>query len=183
MNKVACGTLLVAEPFMKDRNFQRAVVLMCEHDNAGSFGITVNKITKDVLGDYLPDYESLKLPVFDGGPVGKDHMHFLHKRGDIIEGGKEVAPGIYWGGDFNTAIQLVLENQLSKNEIRFYIGYAGWEKQQLENEMQERSWLLLQALQDIVFYSNPSQIWKESVRRMGKDFHPIINYPLDPSYN
>ena len=127
MNSPTCGTLLIAEPFMKDRNFQRSVVLMCEHDPSGSFGITINKITKDVLGDYLPNCEHIKAPVFDGGPVGKDHMHFLHQRADLIGGGREVAEGIYWGGDFDTAIEMLTNNEISKNEIRFYLGYAGWE--------------------------------------------------------
>ena len=63
MTEISQGTLLVAEPFMKDPNFQRSVVLMCEHDRSGSFGITINKLTKDVLGDYLPDFEHLQHPV------------------------------------------------------------------------------------------------------------------------
>ena len=183
MNKVACGTLLIAEPFMKDPNFQRSVVLICEHDPSGSFGIIVNKITKDNIGDYMPEYEHVKMPVFDGGPVGKDQMHFLHTRPDLIEGGREVGERIYWGGDFKTAIEGVESNEILKNEIRFYLGYAGWEEKQLNGELDEKSWLITPAHVSIVFYKNPSQIWKESIRQLGKDFHPIMNYPLDPSYN
>lgn len=184
MIDISCGTLLIAEPFMKDPNFQRSVVLICEHENSsGSFGITINRLTKDVLGDYLPDFENFKMPVFDGGPVGKDNMHFLHRRPDLIDGGKEIANGIFWGGDYTTAVRLVIENTISANEIRFYLGYAGWEKNQLKDEMKEKSWLLVDAKPAIVFHKNPSQIWKESVKQMGKEFHPVIHYPLDPSYN
>ena len=183
MTEISQGTLLVAEPFMKDPNFQRSVVLMCEHDRSGSFGITINKLTKDVLGDYLPDFEHLQHPVFDGGPVGKDHMHFLHQRADLIEGGKEVGEGIFWGGDFKKALELVLHHQITQQEIRFYLGYAGWEEKQLAGEMEEKSWLIIQATPSLLFHKNPSQIWKESIKQLGKAYYPVMNYPLDPSYN
>ncbi|NBO57326.1 MAG: YqgE/AlgH family protein [Chitinophagia bacterium] len=183
MMEISQGILLVAEPFMKDPNFQRTVVLICDHNSNGSFGITINRLTKDVLGDYLPDFEQLKNPVFDGGPVGKDHMHFIHTRADLIEGGKEIAEGIFWGGDFKSALKLVLHNEIAQHEIRFYLGYAGWEEKQLDGEMDEKSWLLLKANSSLIFHKNPSQIWKDSIKQMGKEFYPVMNYPLDPSYN
>lgn len=184
MIDISCGTLLIAEPFMKDPNFQRSVVLICEHEDlSGSFGITINRLTKDVLGDYLPEFDQIRIPIYDGGPVGKDNMHFLHKRADLIEGGKEMGDGIYWGGDYESALRLVIQNEISIDEIRFYMGYAGWEKNQLKEEMKDKSWMVVEAKSSIVFHKNPSQIWKESVKQMGKEFHPVMHYPLDPSYN
>lgn len=135
---ISPGMLLVSEPFMKDPNFQRSVVLICEHNSNGSFGITINRLTKDVLSDYLPDFQQLKNPVFDGGPVGKDHMHFIHTRADLIEGGKEIADGIFWGGDFKSALECILNHEIPQHEIRFYLGYAGWEEKQLDGEMDEK---------------------------------------------
>lgn len=183
MIDVTCGTLLIAEPFMKDPNFQRSVVLLCEHESTGSFGISINRLTKDLLGDFIPDCENLACPVFDGGPVGKDNMHFLHTLPDLIEGGKKLIDGIYWGGDFQAAVDALHQKQILNDEIRFYLGYAGWEEKQLNDEMDEKSWLTIKAKPSIVFHKNPSQIWKESIKQLGKAFHPVANYPLDPSYN
>lgn len=183
MNAISQGILLVAEPFMKDPNFQRSVVLLCEHNDQGSFGITINRTTKDIIGDHVPDFEKMKNPLFDGGPVGMDQLQFIHQRGDLIPDGREIADGIFWGGDFNLALDLTRSNALTHHDIRFYLGYAGWEKRQLEDEIEEKSWLLLKATPAIIFHKNPSQIWKESIKQMGKDYHHLMNYPLDPSYN
>jgi len=101
----------------------------------------------------------------------------------LIEGGKEMGDGIYWGGDYESALRLVIQNEISIDEIRFYMGYAGWEKNQLKEEMKDKSWMVVEAKSSIVFHKNPSQIWKESVKQMGKEFHPVMHYPLDPSYN
>ncbi len=177
------GVLLIAEPFMKDKNFQRTVVLICEHDEAGSFGMVLNKKRKEFVGNYIEFLEDCTFNIYDGGPVQRDHVHFLHRRPDIIPDGLHLSDEIYWGGDFGIVCTLINEGALLEKDIRFYIGYSGWGENQLEEEMMEKSWLTISASNDIVFEKNTSLIWKNSIEKLGDDFRPLINYPLDPSFN
>ncbi|GDX44615.1 hypothetical protein LBMAG23_15920 [Bacteroidota bacterium] len=69
------------------------------------------------------------------------------------------------------------------SNIRFYLGYSGWGEQQLDEEMDEKSWLTVPATGRLVFFQNKTEIWKEAVRSLGDAYTPILNYPLDPSFN
>ncbi|MEY3350023.1 MAG: hypothetical protein RIQ50_134 [Bacteroidota bacterium] len=183
MNKVEKGTLLIAEPFMKDENFQRSVVLICQDQHEGSVGFIINRKLKGAVGDWVQELEGCTLPVFEGGPVGKDQMHFLHAVPEIIPGGHCIAEGVYWGGDFDTVKSLAQSNQLPKSAIRFIIGYSGWDEGQLNTEMNEKSWLTAPASHTLVFHEKPQQIWGDAVKTLGNDFLPLLNYPIDPSLN
>lgn len=173
--------MLIAEPFMKDPNFQRSVVLLCDHQYSGTFGITINKQMEEVVGDYIEELSFCKLPIHDGGPVSRDHIHFLHQYPDRIPGGLEIADGVFWGGDFAVMVNFLKTGGAKK--IRFYLGYAGWGEDQLEQEMKDKSWLVVPATRTLVLNTSTDQIWKESVKSLGEEYLPIINYPLDPSYN
>lgn len=183
MNAIEKGTLLIAAPFLKDADFQRSVVLLCEHQLEGSFGIILNKKTEETIGLCIEELNSCGLPVYNGGPVNRDHIHFLHQHPASIQGGQHVADGTYWGGDFKAMTALVNSTTMDRLQIRFFRGYAGWGNAQLETEMKEKSWLTVAAQSNIVFHQRIQSIWTDSVKLLGDEFLPIINYPLDPSYN
>lgn len=183
MQSVEKGTILIAEPFLQDPNFQRTVILVCEHDLEGTFGITLNKDTGDPLGYYMDETGESFLPVFDGGPVARDQIHFLHTIPEIIPGGLHITDGVFWGGDFECMKTLVRAGEVGSDEIRFYLGYAGWEPNQLDEELKEKSWLCIPGSSSLIFHDDIKVIWKDAVRQLGPDFLPIINYPLDPSFN
>lgn len=183
MIKVDKGILLVAEPFMKDENFQRAVVLLCEHQVTGSFGITINRRSSHLVANYIEGIGNYSLPLYDGGPVGKDHIHFLHNLPSHIPHSTLVGEETYWGGDLEAAKFVINSGLGNDSNIRFYIGYAGWGEQQLEEEMDEKSWLTINSSKRLVFHEDLPSIWKDAVRSMGDKYRPIINYPLDPSFN
>ena len=82
----ASGILLIADPFLKDPNFLRTVVLLCEHQTEGSFGFVLNRPIQNTLDELIPELEGHPIPVFDGGPVQKDSLHFLHQLPDEIPG-------------------------------------------------------------------------------------------------
>jgi len=98
MNRIESGMLLIAEPFLKDPNFQRSVVLLCEHETTGSFGITINRVIDEKVANLLDGIGNHEIPMFEGGPVGLDQLHFLHRLPFQIPGGKKIAENIYWGG-------------------------------------------------------------------------------------
>lgn len=179
----ASGILLIADPFLKDPNFLRTVVLLCEHQDEGSFGFVLNRPFKNTLDELIPELEGHVLPVFDGGPVQKDSLHFLHQLPDDIPGGQEIVPGVYWGGEFETVIRLLQEGRIDSGKIRFFIGYSGWGEGQLNNEMSEKTWLTVAANHKLVFHDKYDEIWKEALRHLGGEFEMMINFPLDPQLN
>jgi putative transcriptional regulator len=183
MIEPAPGILLIAEPFLKDPNFMRTVVLICDHQTEGSFGFVINRHYEHTLNELMNDMDELKLPVFYGGPVQMDTIHFLHQYPDKIPGSHEVQKGIYWGGDFETAIQLLQEGSIDVNKIRFFIGYSGWSDGQLSNELKEKSWLTVEADRKVVFHKDADEIWKESLKLLGGDYEQLVNYPIDPQLN
>jgi putative transcriptional regulator len=179
----ASGILLIADPFLKDPNFLRAVVLLCEHQTEGSFGFVLNRPLKNTLDELIPELEGHPIQVFDGGPVQKDSLHFLHQLPDEIPGGQEIVPGVFWGGDFDAVITLLQEGRMDPDKIRFFIGYSGWGEGQLNTEMTEKTWLTVAANQKLIFLEKHEEIWKESLRHLGGEFEMMINYPLDPQLN
>jgi putative transcriptional regulator len=79
MIALQAGALLIADPFLKDPNFMRTVVFLCEHQDEGSFGFVLNRPMEVTVGELVPALEGNALPVFHGGPVQMDSIHFLHQ--------------------------------------------------------------------------------------------------------
>lgn len=177
------GLLLISDPFLKDPNFMRTVILLCEHQQEGSFGFVLNRPYDQPLGELISDLEGTKIPVYYGGPVQLDTVHFLHKRPDLIEGGFEVTDGIHWGGDFEEVVTLIKSGKLKSTDIRFYIGYSGWGEGQLESELKEKSWITRQGTKKLVFHKEAEMIWREALKDLGGEYSQMTNYPIDPQLN
>lgn len=179
----APGILLIADPFLKDPNFLRTVVFLCEHREEGSFGFVLNRQYENTLDELIPELEEYKLPVFYGGPVQQDTIHFLHQYPEEVPGGIEVLKGVYWGGDFDKLVEMIKRGSADTQKIRFYIGYSGWSNGQLTDEMKEKSWLTVKATRKLIFHHNYEEIWKESLKLLGGDYEMMINFPIDPQLN
>ena len=177
------GILLIADPFLKDPNFLRTVVFLCEHKEEGSFGFVLNRPFTNTIDELIPELQDHKLPVFYGGPVQQDTIHFLHQCPEDIPGGQEILKGVYWGGDFDKMVKLIRSNSLDPARIRFYIGYSGWGSGQLDDELKEKSWLTVKATRKLVFHRKFEEIWKESLKLLGGDYEMMINFPIDPQLN
>ncbi|HLX91141.1 MAG TPA: YqgE/AlgH family protein [Puia sp.] len=183
MESPGAGILLIADPFLKDPNFKRTVVFLCEHKEEGSFGFVLNKSYNHKLDELVSGAEDLKIDVYFGGPVQMDTIHFLHTYPDKIPGSYEITNGVHWGGDFEMAISLLRAGEIDRNRIRFFIGYSGWGVGQLDDELKEKSWLTVQATRKLVFHKQMDEIWKEALRMLGGDYEVLINYPTDPTLN
>jgi putative transcriptional regulator len=183
MNKIEPGFLLVSDPFLKDPNFLRSVILICEYDEKGSLGFVLNKQFPKNLNQLIPDISHLHYPVFQGGPVGLDSLHFLHTQPLLIEGGLNIIDNIYWGGNFEQALELMQSKKITPRDIRFFIGYSGWDEGQLDAEIDEKSWLLHLAEKQFVFHHNANMLWKNVVNDMGGDYKQLVNYHIDPQLN
>ncbi len=167
---------------MDDPNFKRSVVLLCEHKPEGSLGFIINKCLNMTLGEALPDLGCFDTQLYFGGPVETDTLHFLHTLGNRIEGAAPVAQNLWWGGDFEALSMLIQTNQVSVEEVRFYLGYSGWSPGQLTSEMQENSWYIHPAAPEYVF-NEDEQLWRHILVSKGGKYRLIGNYPEDPLYN
>lgn len=180
----AAGRLLISEPFMMDPNFKRSVIFLTEFSTEGAMGYVLNHASNLLLGDIIPEISYSESPLFIGGPVGNNTLHFIHRCPDKIEGGTEIWDGIYWGGDFETVKQLANTYQLNNNDIRFFIGYSGWSAGQLEAELQEDTWIVANKFSpDILFNHNEETLWKEVVVGLGSRYAHIANFPENPTLN
>lgn len=177
------GTLLIANPFLKDANFMRTVIFLCEHKAEGSFGFVLNKLFPKTLGELLPEFAELAIPLYFGGPVQKDTIHFLHQYPDIVSGGEEVLEGVYWGGNFESVMAHIKIKEIDLRRIKFFIGYSGWAENQIDDELKEKSWLTAEATRKLLFHSNPDNIWKDSLKHLGGEYEMMINFPIDPQLN
>ncbi|MBV9961490.1 MAG: YqgE/AlgH family protein [Parafilimonas sp.] len=183
MEKLKSGKILIADPFLKDPNFLRTVIFLCEHKSEGSFGFVINRKLDYVVGDLMTELEGCDFPVFYGGPVQQNTIHFLHRCPGLITGGEQVTDEIYWGGEFDEMVALLQKDQLSSKDIRLYLGYSGWGDGQLENEMQQNTWLSTDGSSHLVFAKDINLIWRDALKQLGGKYEQLINYPIDPQLN
>ena len=180
----ATGHLLVSEPFMMDPNFKRSVIILTEYSGDGVIGLVLNHQSEYLLGDILPDTSYSEMPVYVGGPVGKNTLHFIHNRPDIIPNGIEIWDGVFWGGDFEIVKDLVSQYQLKESEIKFFTGYSGWTMGQLDSELRENVWIVSDKFSlDTIFTHDENTLWRDAVIDLGNRYAHIANFPEDPALN
>lgn len=169
--------MLLAEPFMLDPNFKRAVIFICEHQMDGSLGFILNKPLDMTVNELIADFPEFAAPVYYGGPVQTDTIHFLHNAGDLLDDSAEVAPGIYWGGDFEQLKALIRSGLIEPRDIRFFVGYSGWTFGQLEEEMEYGSWVISDYHPNYVFTTKTNRLWQKVMRNKGDTYTVIAQMP------
>lgn len=183
MFSLQANTLLIADPFLKEEPFRRSVIYLCEHNEEGSFGLVLNKKFDFSLSELIVGVERNNLDVYVGGPVGTDTLHFLHQYPQYIPGSKQMSEKIFWGGNFEKAIELINHQAIDVQKIKFFIGYSGWSPKQLDNELNEKSWIVAPSNAEVIFNYHEDAIWEKSIDLLDQNFQPLKNYPLDPQLN
>jgi putative transcriptional regulator len=182
VNVPARGKLLIAEPLLNDPNFSRSVIFLCEHGEEGSIGFVLNQATSFTLQDLLPELYVSHMSIFQGGPVEADTLHMVHRINEI-PGRLEIAPGIYWGGDYEVLKDMIWRNTFDPTDIRLFIGYSGWAPGQLDREMREGSWLVADTPPEFIFETDPNDVWKNAIGLLGKKYSYLANIPTNPRNN
>ncbi|MBV6644619.1 MAG: YqgE/AlgH family protein [Cyclobacteriaceae bacterium] len=179
------GDLLISEPYLGDPNFERTVVLLCEHsEENGSFGFVLNRQSKASFDEVVEDVSDFDADLYLGGPVQQDSLHFLHRAPDQIDSGKPVSDSIFWGGDFERLLMLINTRQIHTEDFRFFVGYSGWSPGQLLEELKTKSWIVFKnAGSSLIFDTKPEELWRRVLHLMGGKFKVIANYPEDPRLN
>lgn len=177
------GCMLISQPSLTDRFFSRSVVMLAEYGADGTFGFIVNKPARIQLSTVTKEFIPFEAELYMGGPVQVDTLFFVHNKGNLVEGSLKIAEDVYWGGNIDTVRNLMLAGRMTSRDVRFYAGYSGWEAGQLERELKEKSWIIVDSRKSYVFGDHPSMLWKEIVLSLGSDFAPWVNFPPDPGLN
>lgn len=177
------GSLLISEPTLKDSYFNRAVVLLVEHNNDGTVGFILNKQIDIDLNGLVRDFDEIDAQVFFGGPVNKDNLFFIHRFGKEIEGALPITKNLYWGGDFTMLKDLLRKDKTNIQKVRFFIGYSGWDPGQLQMELDQNSWVVKSIVDDDILERLPKNLWKETLRNMGNDVALLSFFPENPQLN
>ena len=181
--KPSQGKVLISEPFMYDYYFKRAVILLAEYNEEGSFGIILNKLLYSKLNDIITGFPTFDADLYVGGPVSTDKLFYIHKFGDIVPDSTEIIDGIYWGGDVEVIKELISVKKITNDDIRFFIGYSGWSPSQLEDELEKNSWVVTRTDVKDVLKAKPEKVWNNIVLSLGEDYAHWVNFPVDPNLN
>jgi len=176
------GIILISEPSLQDYYFRQSVVLLAEHNREGTFGVIINKPMEMRLPEIFDDLREFDFPVYLGGPVKTDSVFFVHSL-DTISGSLKIMQGLYWGGDIRTVKSYIRDGLITENQIRFFVGYAGWNAGQLDREIVENSWVLSHTTPHEVITTQPETLWSNYLKHMGHDYAIWSNYPADPTLN
>lgn len=178
------GNVLISEPFLNDFYFTRSVILLVDHDEeTGSLGVIINKRLSLKINDIIENFPKFDADIYLGGPVATDSIFFIHTLGIMIPDSTEICKGIFWSGNINAVKALIREGFITKHDIRFYIGYAGWDAGQLKSELKRNSWLVANIPSKLIINTNPNKMWKEFVKTMGEKYKLWNQFPINPSDN
>lgn len=158
--------------------------MLVEHnDTEGTIGLILNKPIKLKLNEVVKEFPNTDFPLFLGGPVHPERLYYLHTLGDRIPGSIEIISGLYWGGEISRIIELIELNLVTTRDVRFFIGYSGWEPKQLDRELTEKSWIVTQCSLETAMNQRPETMWSELLKDLGDDYAIWANFPADPILN
>ena len=143
MMELKAGLYIKSTTALNDSIFENTTILIVEHNETGSVGFVTNKPLDKSLNELIEFNHSKPFPLMDGGPVDRDHLFVLHKRPDLIEGGELKTDGLYMGGNMEQVIKAINTNGANQQEIQFFVGYCGWDAGELEAEIEEGSWSIM----------------------------------------
>ena len=178
------GRILIAEPFLPGSYFNRAIVLLVSHSDKGAVGFILNKKIDYPVNEIIGGFPDFDAEVYIGGPVNTDSIYFIHSVGDQIPGSIHVKDNMYWGGDFEVIKMLIKEGLIKSDQIRFFLGYSGWDNGQLEEEINENSWLVSEIEENnVMMAGSVKSMWVQAVRDIGGRYSLWEHFPENPSLN
>ena len=183
----APGALLVSEPFLHEEYFNHAVIALVEYEPSESaMGVVLNNETDYKLQDLIEGITVREpIPVFCGGPVSEDRLFFIHTLGDLIPDTQPLGNGLWIGGDFDAMLKIINDRYDLEGNIRFFLGYSGWEAGQLEGELSRRVWAVGQMPESPreLLLDEGDAAWHRAVRSLGPSYRGWLYHPQNPMVN
>ena len=182
ISNIKKGKVLISRPLINDDFFHNAVVFLTDFTEDGVVGFIVNKPVDLKINDLIIDFPKFEAQVYYGGPVAPDNLYFIHRVPDKIEGSIHIVNDLYWGGDFDQVTKLISEGEISSEEIRFFLGYSGWDVDQLDDEIDSDSWIV-DELDNSLFDWDVVKLWKNYLYEKGQKYKLWVNAPVDIRLN
>lgn len=178
------GKVLIAEPFLCDDIFGRSVVLLIEHTLDGTMGVVLNKPISLQLNDLLSEFKDTEpIPIYRGGPLSTDTLFYLHTLKGVSNS-LPIGKGIYLNGDFDTVRDYILQGNTIKGNIRFFLGYSGWEYEQLCQEIRENTWMVgKEEVVSLMDEEKSAELWKKALGKLGGKYETWSRFPQVPTLN
>jgi len=177
------GHILIAEPFLSGSYFNRSIILLASYSDKGAVGFILNKKVDYPVEDLFANFPDFDSEIHIGGPVGTDSIYFIHTLGDTIPGSIIIKENLFWGGDFEALKLQIKLGLVNPQQVRFFLGYSGWDAGQLEEEISQNSWLVADIPQADLMTIDENVMWAQSVRSMGGKYSMWENFPENPSLN
>ena len=174
------GAVLVAKPTVDDLCFKRGVILLVNHNAHDSMGLMVNYEAGYLLHEVIPGIDcEEEIPVYIGGPVDTERLFYIHTLGpDIIPRSREIAGGIYIGGDYDAVKAYVNSGATVDGKIKFLVGYSGWSAGQLDAEIRRHDWAVdLNPSRNIIMRYSGDEAWRKAVAHFGDRYRMWLNWP------
>ncbi len=183
---IKTGDLLIAEPLMSEVFFRMSTILILKSSQEkGTFGLVMNHELDLSLRDLIPDWISgERVKLFSGGPVDIERLFMLHTLGDRFKGSHMVAPGLYIGANVDDVIEYVDSGNPVDGRLRFFLGYSGWDANQLESEILRHSWGIghMKSASELLEGSGDAY-WRRQVENLGNNFRNWLMVPPDVTMN
>ena len=177
------GKILISEPFLRDATFGRSVILLVDHTDEGSMGLVINKQLPLLLNDIIMEFKYLdEIPLYKGGPIATDTLFYLHTLSDI-PGSISISKGLYLNGDFDEIKKYILQWNKISECIRFFLGYSGWDSEQLSNEIRENTWLVSEEEKSYLMKNNIKDMWRKALEKLGSKYETWSRFPQVPTLN
>ncbi len=173
------GSLLLAHPAMRDPNFRRTVVLLSAHGGDGAMGLVLNRPMSKQLGQLNAEFAASLLagvPVYQGGPVQTDQLILAAWQADPLGDGFK----LHFGLDVEKAEALQTEAGV---QLRAFLGYSGWMKGQLENELKQNTWVVTPVNTGLVEREEGPELWRTILSSLSPEWKLMANEPDDPAIN
>jgi len=172
------GSLLISKPLIGDGFFEQSVVLLTEHNENGTLGFTLNKESGFLVGDFIDEYQGTS-PVIFGGPVEQDAMFYLHDSQEIIDS-TPVGNGYFLGGNFEAFQTSLINDPYLRHRI--FLGYSGWSPGQLEGEIDDQTWFVIND-PSLDPFELDTNAWRDYMKKLGGEYLLWANAPEDPWMN
>jgi putative transcriptional regulator len=177
------GSILISDPFSDDVYFGRSVVLICEHNDEGTFGFVLNNYIDVDLHQLDDNFPNINARISFGGPVSKENLYYIHSFSDITNT-LEIREGLYYGGDFDEITDRIKDAKNPNKEIRFFVGYSGWSPGQLDEEIKNESWITANNIStEDILDTKLDDLWRICLEKQGQRFQLMTKFPRNPMDN
>ena len=177
------GRTLIAEPFLRDMPFRRAVILLTEYSPQSAMGYVLNKKLPFYLDDLVDTITAKqRIPIYYGGPVDKQLLFFIHRL-EFLPNSYKISDSLFLNGDFNMLLEYINLGTDISGKIKFFLGYAGWTAGQLDAEIEGNTWLVGEPEEQEMIEPADEELWETALLRLDEGYRLWTEMPLYPDDN